>query len=313
MNVAPTPTEQKCPTQGTASPAAASTPVVLGSCPAPGFSRASLPAGDGVPVARRNHPCPCGSGRKHKLCCERKVAVPTASPPTIAEIDLERAFLTAGADMSDYLAHSDAGERVVHVRDVLRQMDAAWRAGVRTLLVAIDSGGGEVEGGILLYDALRTWRSAGGAVVVYVSGLAGSTMSWAILGADLVVARKRACILVHGPSRGLRDEVTAVKRAIYRTETLAPAELVEQWVTTPSDPGGGGVVRLDADAARGFGFVDFVGVRERAREYAEALAHGVHVTSPRRTALQARGELPEFAVVLGELHAAAEMLRRRMA
>jgi ATP-dependent protease ClpP protease subunit len=266
---------------------------------------------------RRNHLCPCGSGKKFKLCCERKAA-PSPSPlvvdaPSIAEINLERAFVGFGADMTDYLANSDPGERVVHAGDVLREMETAWRSGVRTVLVNVDSGGGQVEGGVVLFDALRAWRAAGGRVVVFLAGLAGSTASWWPLSADVIVAHKSAAIYVHGPSRGLGDHVTAAKRAIYRTSTLAPADLLETWITTPSTPDGHGVTRLDAHRALELGFVDFVGSRGRARECALALASGGDVSSPRRAALSARGELQEFAEELAVVRTWADALRRSLA
>ncbi|SRR6266851_5298354 len=261
----------------------------------------------------RNRPCPCGSGKKYKMCCEKTAPLAASDgqrQPTIAEINLERAFVGFGADMSDLLANSDPGERVVHAGEVLCAMEDAYLAGTRTLLVSVDSFGGQLEGGVLLYDAFRAFRAAGGRVVVFLSGAAGSTLSWAILAADMVVARKGARILVHGPSQGLLPEATAWKRAIYRTGTLAPPETIEAWISEPSHPDGRGVVALDAHRARELGFVDFVGGKERARELALALGRGEQVASPRRTALQARGELPEFAEALAGLRAGADVLQR---
>jgi ClpP class serine protease len=261
----------------------------------------------------RNQPCPCGSGKKYKRCCAgaRTVDEPVSSE-AIADINIERAFVSFGGDMSDYLANSDPGERVIHVVDVLVQMDAAWCTGRRTLLVLIDSGGGQLEAGILLHDALRVWRLAGGHVVVFVSSLAASILSWAILAADLIVAAPGSQIVVHGPSPELPEAATDCKRALYRTGTTAPAAVVEKWVTTPSLPDGTGATRLSSQRARDLGFVDYLGGYDRARELALELARGRSVSSPRRKALSARGELPEFSGELAGLHEAAMQLRRTM-
>src|SRR5229473_119392 len=141
-----------------------------------------------------------GEARRRKHL--QKFAPPPPAPAEallIAEINIERCFVSFGADMSEYL---DApGFRVAHVCELLVQIDAAWAEGRRTLLVVVDSGGGQLEGGILLHDAFQAWRIAGGRVVVFISGYAASMMSWAILSADLVVAAPGSRVVVHGPSR----------------------------------------------------------------------------------------------------------------
>jgi ClpP class serine protease len=213
--------------------------------------------------ARRNQPCPCGSGRKYKVCCERQ------DEPPIAEISIERAFLGFGADMSDWIANSDPGEKVIHVSEVLYEMDVAWATGRRTLLVKVDSGGGQLEAGILLHDALRVWRLAGGHVVVFVSNLAASTMSWAILAADMIDAAPGSQIVVHGT----------------------------------------GAAFLSPQRARELRFVDYIGDYDCARSLANNLAHGVDVPSARRKALAARGKLSKFSRELAGLHEAAMQLR----
>jgi len=266
-------------------------------------------------AVRRNGPCPCASGRKFKLCCEKRApggeTEKTLPAPAISEISIERAFVGFGADMADHLANSDPGERVVHAGEVLVQMDVAWASGQRTLLVSVDSGGGQLEAGVLLHDAWQTWRIAGGHVVIFVSGIAASTMSWSILAADLVVAAPGSRIVVHGPIGGLPEVATDWKRAILRTSTRAPSALVERWVTTPSHPDGTGGVYLTPQRALELGFVDHIGGYDRARELALELASGGERSQDAVNELQAalRGE---FSKELASLHAAAMKLRQRL-
>src|SRR4051812_3149918 len=135
-------------------------------------------------------------------------------------------------------------------------------------------------------------------------------MGWAILPADMIVARKQARLCIHGPSRGLSAAVTDAKRAIYRTWSLAPADLIERWIQEPSDPSGRGVMRLDGHQAHQLGFVDFVGGCGIARDIASSLARGEHVGSARTRALAERGPLPEFTELLAQLHVETDALRR---
>jgi ATP-dependent protease ClpP protease subunit len=240
--------------------------------------------------------------------------------PLIAEINLlERAYLGYSADPNEplgaatgeYLANSDAGEKAVHVVELLIAMDVAWASGQRTLLLSVDSGGGSFSAGVLLHDALRVWRLAGGHAVVFVSGLAASTMSWAILAADLVVAAPGSRFVAHGPSQSLSETATDWKRAIYRTATRAPAALVERWVTTPSHPDGTGAVYLSPQRALELGFADHIGDYDRARECAQALASRGDGSQGAINELQAalRGG---FAKELTGLHETAMRLRRTM-
>jgi ClpP class serine protease len=245
---------------------------------------------------------------------------PLVEAPPIAEINLlERAYLGYSADpneplgpaTSEYLANSDAGEKAVHVIELLIAMEVAWVSGQRTLLLSVDSGGGSFAAGVLLHDAFQTWRIAGGHVVVFVSGLAASTMSWAILAADLVVAAPGSRIVVHGPAQGLSEEATDIKRAVYRTATRATSALVEKWVTTPSHPDGTGAVYLTPQRALELGFADEIGDYDRARECAQELASAGDGSHDAINELQValRGE---FAKELAGLHETALALRKTM-
>src|SRR5580693_9501283 len=102
----------------------------------------------------RNDPCPCGSGRKFKLCCDQpgpSRPTPTPSPSREVASHIARARQLAGAgdlqaalgavwhairaDEHNAVAHIDCG--VIHLR--MGHVDEAVRMLRRATLLAPDS------------------------------------------------------------------------------------------------------------------------------------------------------------------------------
>lgn len=197
----------------------------------------------------------------------------------------------------------------VELADVLRQVDAARDGGARALLLTIDSIGGSSAAACGLFDALRSFGEAGGAVVAYVEKFACSNAAVYMLGADYVVMHPRAVISVHGivPSPGDAERrawawETSMAATAILTRTLAPERDVFSWLEPGSllEPSG---KDLDAREARSFGFADVIGGRLQARELAERLARspGLDVPSRRRAGLAERGVPASVAELVGAL------------
>jgi ATP-dependent protease ClpP protease subunit len=265
----------------------------------------------------RNRACPCGSGRKFKACCACLPAAPAPAPapgpPVLAVIDLEGVVLglESGSLSSDLGPTSRFRE--VSVFDVIAALNLAWSKGIRAVHLVVDSGGGLLGAGYLLFDTLLRFREAGGRVVVYIAELAASSASDWILAADYIVAHPRARVWIHGsaPPPGVdrrtfaaSSQFSAMNRAslaVYATGTLAEVADIRRWIATPGtaqEKSGG---KLDARTAVALGFADEIGNRARSQDVALALARGEEVRSPRRDALHARGPRPEFAQALADL------------
>jgi hypothetical protein len=80
-----------------------------------------------------------------------------ALTPSFASIDLERVFVGLSVGVGEMPAHRI--ERPVYAVDLLRQMETAWP---RTLLVSVDSFGGHVSAGLVLFEALTAVQRASG-------------------------------------------------------------------------------------------------------------------------------------------------------
>jgi ATP-dependent protease ClpP protease subunit len=231
--------------------------------------------------------------------------------PLVAEIAIERADLGFG---KGYVP-APKSEGVVQLPDLLRQIEQAWDAGIRVLLVSVDSTGGSAAAGRLLFHALRCFSELGGRVVAYVDARALSTASLFILGADYVVMNPQALVGIHSPllSNPSGDEVEGaylarMRRqdgAVYQARTLLPPETIAAFLDrhgTLEKPGG---VLFPTEWAQAFGFVDFVADRRRARRLARRLARGEEVSSPRHAELARRGVVPEVAALVEQLRAEA--------
>lgn len=86
-------------------------------------------------------------------------------------------------------------------RRMVEAVEAARRAGAQALLVVMEGSGGGVEAAFALYDALRAFSRAGGKVVVYLPGEAGSSYAFAALAGDYVLLGpgEEPGFYVHGP------------------------------------------------------------------------------------------------------------------
>lgn len=207
--------------------------------------------------------------------------------PVVTEIKIQRASLGVWPGYSSPVC----GEGVVLLHDVLSQLEAAHRSRA-TVLLSVDSLGGDSRAGSALFHALRSFREAGGRVVAFVSGYAGSIAAMYVLGADYLVADPGARFGLHGnrvegadQDEGLRlyvEQLDDLQRRVFAARTLASPEDAARWASLPGDG-----ELLDAEAAKGLGFVDLVGGRSEARRAARELALRKPLESDRQRALRA--------------------------
>lgn len=212
------------------------------------------------------------------------------SAAAVNEINLERVFLTAGEDASWYQKNG-MDDRLLNVAEPLAQLETARATGARVLLLAVDSQGGSVAGGLALYRALQDFRAEGGKVVVYIGRLATSTASWLILASDYTVIHRKALVGIHGgvalrdgrQVTGRRDEaerLSEIKRAIYLNGTTVPVGELMEWIG-PAHEGATSGHMLDAGQACCYAFADAIGSKAQAQRAAEDLAAGKVVRSVR--------------------------------
>ena len=208
------------------------------------------------------------------------------------------------------------------VAEVLGQLEDLHRRGVRVVLLTINALGGHTDAGAVLYDALRAFCEAGGAVLAHVAGYAASVWSWVVL-ADYLVMDPGAHVLVHGEvqaatGRGQFTSPAAAERyrltlALLESRTLTPRAELEEWLALrPNDDGQPFFAKLTAQDALALGWADFAGSAAAARAIAARLATGAQVPSGRRLALADRGERPEWRQAMQTLRARAAVLRAAM-
>jgi len=94
----------------------------------------------------RNAPCPCGSGRKHKMCCGARSAEPAQSTPAQDAIQLlQRAVEAHGANRLDeaeklyreMLAGDPRNANAKHMLGVLLAQTGKIAAGIDLIMEAI--------------------------------------------------------------------------------------------------------------------------------------------------------------------------------
>jgi ATP-dependent protease ClpP protease subunit len=213
----------------------------------------------------------------------------------IYEIRWGPGFLASrGADMTEALAGSDpVGRHVFIVDEVIEDLRRAEREGARVVLLAVDSGGGDVQAASNLCNALLGFRDRGGRVVVFLGECAFSSAAWAWLpAADYAIAHPRSRVWIHGSQGAHFDQILALKRSILRAYTLLPDREIDAAIGKPGQMDvESSILKLTAREARGAGFVDEVGGRMRALEVARRFAEGRSVQSKRQEALALRHEL----------------------
>lgn len=215
---------------------------------------------------------------------------------------IEIKIMRASLGVWDGYASAVAGEGQVMLADVLRRLNEAHEGRVPVVMLSVDSLGGDSFGACALFHALTSFREAGGKVVAFVAGYAGSIAAIYVLAADYVVADPRAKFGLHGNAylRSAPDgrsevrspenereartlhELDRLQRLVLSARTTATPEQVARWSEAHD------AEILDAQAAKSLGFVDVVGDRRDARELAHQLALGKSVASDRQVALDSR-------------------------
>lgn len=213
------------------------------------------------------------------------------------------------------------------VSELLAQLEDFQARGIRSVLLVMDTLGGQVDAAIVLYDALLRFREAGGRIVAFIPKIAGSAGSWLIHAADCTVIAEGAHIILHG-SLDLEtqqplpvDPDSAAHQmhlGLYLTRTLTPRDLIERSLRRwRNDRGEPPYAQIDAlNAVRG-GWADFSGDEVDARRLAELYAQnpGLVIPTPRRELLAAsevRGEHAEWSGGLQFLRTRAGELRSAM-
>lgn len=178
------------------------------------------------------------------------------------------------------------GRDAVSTPDVLAALHVARAAGVRVLLVTIDSLGGEFGSSLALYAALRAFSDAGGTVVVFLAGVAGSSAVILAAAGDLVVMAPEARYILHGARTGdgrPPNEINAELVRILASRTCSPRETLEEAIRDPEE-----LTAVTAEQAPRLGWADAVGTLEDARRIARRVAAVGRPNTPRARALAGR-------------------------
>jgi ATP-dependent protease ClpP protease subunit len=144
-----------------------------------------------------------------------------------------------------------------------RVLDAAQAAGARSLIVDVNSTGGDVREGLAMIAMLEKFSKEVGPTIANVSVRAHSMAAVIVTACDYAVASSSASLHVHGVSGGTDQErasLTDRLASILVARTLVPANEMRGWVTTE--------IALDAYAAQANGLVNEVAGGERAHELA---------------------------------------------
>jgi ATP-dependent protease ClpP protease subunit len=166
-----------------------------------------------------------------------------------------------------YAGRMSIVDRCTSPADVIREIDAAEAAGVRRILLSIDSMGGEYSAALAMFGRLRRFSNGGGEVVAFVAR-ASSIAPGVVLAADYIVLGSDARFAVHsawnpGGELAIRDANREMARWFSRRTLMPESELLEIMSEGPHH-----VTWFLGLAAIQTGFADEVGTLERAREIA---------------------------------------------
>lgn len=172
---------------------------------------------------------------------------------------------------------------------------ASQKAGARSLLMVLDSCGGNIHQGFLIVDALRAFSRKAGPVVVHVAGEANSMAGAIAVAGDYIVSHPRLSrFAFHRPSMGGLACPPAIENkfigALERRTMLSRGQ-VQMFL--------GAEMRAEPEDQLRWGLADEFGDLARAQEVARAVAGPAGLShapaSPRQRALRVKKLLRDLA------------------
>lgn len=163
---------------------------------------------------------------KRRLLAWRVAAVALAA---VAAFVAFRGHVPVGAPVGAQVARLRVEGAITDDRRVAEALDAAARnAGVRGLILSIDSPGGTVSGGEALHAAVARFRAAGKPVVAVMRGTAASAAYMAAMPAERIFARESTVTGSIGVLLQSFDASELLGRLGVRPETLTSGALKAQ-------------------------------------------------------------------------------------
>lgn len=166
-------------------------------------------------------------------------------------------------------------KRSVSAASVLAAIDDAERAGLRAILLVIEGEGGELEAGCRVYNRIRKFSDAGGRVVAFVQGRAASTLPLIAAGADLVLMRWDAKLILHSAhnASGVCSRSNGVQARILHERTGMALERLRVYLSDIYL-----CSELHDQAAVHAGWADIApATLEQARSFARILGQGAQI------------------------------------
>ena len=107
---------------------------------------------------------------------------------------------SADGSISEISLHDEIGGWGVSAKDFVAQLKTVTSKNLR---VTIDSPGGDVNDGLTIFDAIHSFRTAGGNVSIEVIGLAASMASVIMLAGNVVKIAENGRVMIHRVTGGV--------------------------------------------------------------------------------------------------------------
>jgi ATP-dependent protease ClpP protease subunit len=204
-----------------------------------------------------------------------------STPPTdlVGEVEIRGKFIGTPGRWEDCgKVPAPEPDEILSERTVLAEIAAQQARGVRVLLITLETGGGNAEAGLAIYNAIRCFSRGGGTVIVHAVGWVASLGPLIALAGNYVFMTAGAQLVVHsalGPAAPAAH-ANRLMLGVFTARTFTPPSMLEQWLSLrENDKGEPARAILDAPAALYYGWADKVATREEALVFAAALAGGL--------------------------------------